>query len=935
MRVLPFLALLVLLNIELLGGVWRYNNILMDEKLFTTQNAVYLKYDGFALIEWEYPESCDINNKSSPNATMICTSTGFQMVKPLVSSPKQEETRHIFISPSTFTFVWYAVMSTNSSTETGYQILRLWIIDPEQADPAEINNTALKPSLQSRYTTKHFYNNGQYPVIQMLTFTQTLLGSFQNDGWYWEAEIPGDKEYVNLYIFGQPVSFQHRLVMDSQRIFYWTEPEPHIGERAVSLRLAPGCPLSLVWGTCKRHHALLLSDTGTLITKNAFLTSEELTVNPGVLPVPSEGHFTVDQAALLEDGIIFRIGGALFWRDNQDGVLTEHPELPTSGVKGLYQRTSCISDYPELDVELSSLIVWKENLLLLGPKRLKTPGRSNFLQIVPIRLPRITILTAAFGSQPSYVATLVLYGYPGVGRQQVVISYNELSRSWVSTFDLEDLPKGHFKMHFLVSAHQALLLWNKESVLYHDNYHRFQDNSINVSHVIPAAFGNKIHQVTWDRRWNMLVKMENNLLYYCKVGMHKLVLLPKWVKPDSRMVLYVNQKDQINMLTLTSDGLYVQNYPMDMEAKSAMKDTHHGCPFITFENNMNAVCYFDKGDKMVLWAKLVKQKYNDVYINFFRNRIDLLSVIEKTFEISTDVDVLKMTFIISQNVDYRDATNYKDLVKKTTGIVAMELIPSQIGNTCNMPKTWVSHISVGCPRNRHIRVARPWGIPCVMYSLNNYTIPRSALRNLQHEDLVVNYEWDTFGCLFEMHYQKPFRPDLVLYDGDNFVRDVDANFIVWERFGRKDYSFNATMRQVACLREAQTWSSMLTEGKISGQVWGPENYQSCFNLAPGKLGNLDETYEIMNRSSTNFLTFTQEENTLYVFNVKVLDPSYSFCDLHAVFAVKTYGIQIPDFEYVTKYSDVVFAFSTICILAYNFFRFVTIFRNLMANRPTF
>lgn len=38
------------------------------------------------------------------------------------------------------------------------------------------------------------------------------------------------------------------------------------------------------------------------------------------------------------------------------------------------------------------------------------------------------------------------------------------------------------------------------------------------------------------------------------------------------------------------------------------------------------------------------------------------------------------------------------------------------------------------------------------------------------------------------------------YDGETFVRSVDANFIVWENFNRKDYYFNATMHQVICVR---------------------------------------------------------------------------------------------------------------------------------------
>uniref|UniRef100_A0A4W5NKQ8 Catsper channel auxiliary subunit epsilon n=1 Tax=Hucho hucho TaxID=62062 RepID=A0A4W5NKQ8_9TELE len=592
MRGLPFfLAVLVLLKIEIIVGVWRYNNILEDENLFTLHNAVFLKYDGSDFVEWEYPECCNVNNKSSPNAIMKCTSPGFQMVKPLVSSPEEEEARYLFISDSFFSFIWYAVVPIDrGSTETSAKKVRMWIIDPEQAYPAEINNTALVPSTQSRYITKHFYNNGQYPVIKLKS-KQTHLGHFQKDG-YWEAVIPGDERFNDFHIYGQPISFQHRFVIDGQHTFYWPEPAEPNGEREVSLRLAPGSPLSLVWGTCELYRGLLLSDTGALITKNAFLTSEELMVDPGTLPVPPEGYFTVDQAALLEDGIIFRIDDALYWRDNQDRVLTEHPQLPTSGVMGIYQRTCCASNYP------------------------------------------------------------------------------------------------------------------------------------------------------------------------------------------------------------------VQ----------------------------------------------------------------------------------------------------------------------------------ISHFNVGCPPNRHIRVARPWGMPCEMHSLTNYTILRSVLRDPQQDDIVVYYDWEKFGCLLKTHYKNQFLPSIDLYDGDSYVRNVDANFIVWDRFGRKDYSFNATMRQVACLRESQTWISMLTGGKSLEEAWGPENYRTCFKVSPGKLGNLDQPYEIMNRSSKNFLTFSQVDSATYVFNVKILDPNYSFCDLHAVFAVQTYGITIPKYQHLTTYVAIVFTLFSLCILGYSYCRYVTIFRNLLATK---
>ncbi|KTF95395.1 hypothetical protein cypCar_00025546 [Cyprinus carpio] len=52
------------------------------------------------------------------------------------------------------------------------------------------------------------------------------------------------------------------------------------------------------------------------------------------------------------------------------------------------------------------------------------------------------------------------------------------------------------------------------------------------------------------------------------------------------------------------------------------------------------------------------------------------------------------------------------------------------------------------------------------------------------------------------------------YEGETFIHSVDANFIVWE-------NFNPTMRQVACLRKAQTWKSMLVDEKHPDKAWGP------------------------------------------------------------------------------------------------------------------
>lgn len=54
-----------------------------------------------------------------------------------------------------------------------------------------------------------------------------------------------------------------------------------------------------------------------------------------------------------------------------------------------------------------------------------------------------------------------------------------------------------------------------------------------------------------------------------------------------------------------------------------------------------------------------------------------------------------------------------------------------------------------------------------------------------------------------------YKPQLDLYDGDNkFVRHVEANFIVQEVYGRRDFTYSHHMEGVGCLQEAQTWQEM-------------------------------------------------------------------------------------------------------------------------------
>ncbi|ROK15692.1 Desumoylating isopeptidase 2 [Anabarilius grahami] len=126
----------------------------------------------------------------------------------------------------------------------------------------------------------------------------------------------------------------------------------------------------------------------------------------------------------------------------------------------------------------------------------------------------------------------------------------------------------------------------------------------------------------------MLVKMENSVLFFCKVGMNRLLLLPNWYDLRRSVVLYLNQKEQITMLKMLYRGLHVENYPLQ---RSGVSCEGGSTTVPCFTHNMNRpVNYIDKGEGIELLAQLVFYDWKSFgcvlrirYKDAFRPDIDL------------------------------------------------------------------------------------------------------------------------------------------------------------------------------------------------------------------------------------------------------------------------------------------------------------------------
>ncbi|XP_010215059.1 PREDICTED: uncharacterized protein C1orf101 homolog [Tinamus guttatus] len=186
---------------------------------------------------------------------------------------------------------------------------------------------------------------------------------------------------------------------------------------------------------------------------------------------------------------------------------------------------------------------------------------------------------------------------------------------------------------------------------------------------------------------------------------------------------------------------------------------------------------------------------------------------------------------------------------------------------------------------------------------------------------IARYDWNKYGCLMELHYEQYFQPIISLYDGDKYVRRVETNFILWEMEGRTDYGYTSSMKEEGCLYKAQSWPMMLNASQNStlDEIWGPQNSTD---------EGLYEQYQILNMTSRNSIVWSTSHSGIYVFRVRIIDPNYSFCDLKAFFAVRTYGIiERSDISSVLLYSFLIICiFGVFLILSY--FRYTKIFQEL-------
>ncbi|XP_062938965.1 cation channel sperm-associated auxiliary subunit epsilon [Cynocephalus volans] len=897
-------------------------------------DSIKLEYEGTLFSEWDVPGTCSVQDRRSPTTELRCPSSGVYSIKPIVKGPDEEE-RYLSVESSNTCFLWnYRVINFVHNLT---QVVIIWVYDPENANPDELLWQAEEPSLHSMTLSKQLAILGQKPTIYTLPNRKTYFSEDNTEMGTWQITIPMTNDVLKE-VQGNQVAFQDCLIADV--LFLLTFPLLTMPEIPGFLPLSSptGSQLMAVQSACIPSSVVVVSDTETFQTNDSFYTWTRVRVPPNILS--DDERRSVADVDLSWDGIFFLINGVLYVKTSLEFKrLGRDENVSDAGIIGITSRRWCWDKYLlKVTRNRSHIAIWTENEVYLGYTNLSfvkvvtTTEMRNHLNISS--LDTLTIHNVEYTGHPLELAVLFSYCTTcTVTKTIYIVIYNEDTRQQVcQDFEL-DVPINSFLVpRFIFSAITELILWDKHRIYYY--YHNFTDNGVIQT---PTGHGNLsilsndsiIHDVFMDYYGTMLIKMENNIIFFSKINTRDAVKLHLWANNTIKSLFFLHSSGQVYLLYAFDNGtVQRQDYPLSLEIQSIAFKTKDKCPYVAFHNNIARMFYFlDKTDTLKLWVQVVYPE--NIGLNIIVEQYGPKILVEKHqihYEIAFGYCTKTMILSFSQNINYEAVKDYFKLQNQNTGLVLLNLRPSEYSKTCPTAKK-VFQIAVGCDKNKFIAVKGFNKTECLHHDFS-YVIEKSYLRHQPSKNLKVRYDWNAYGCPLKLDSMEKFQPVIQLFDDDGFIENVEANFIVWEIHGRNDYSFNNTMKQSGCLNEAQTWKSMteLNKHLPLGNAWGPENYKHCFSYAIGKPGDLNQPYEIINLSNGNHLFWPMGHSGMYIFCVKILDPNYSYCNLTAIFAIETFGV-IPS-PNVYLVASILFLLMLLffSILVFSYFRYMKIYR---------
>ncbi|XP_064639389.1 cation channel sperm-associated auxiliary subunit delta-like isoform X2 [Lineus longissimus] len=255
------------------------------------------------------------------------------------------------------------------------------------------------------------------------------------------------------------------------------------------------------------------------------------------------------------------------------------------------------------------------------------------------------------------------------------------------------------------------------------------------------------------------------------------------------------------------------------------------CPLqILSGDHHQDVLYLDNGEDLALQAQLTRTRVENKIIISATNPgvVAVKTVYTKKSQHNEFTDSFKTTLT-------QKATQLEQ--HAAGGLTSIRTCSVKSSLTCNKNPELVTHVSVGCRPTKSIRV-RQARTRCDIMKNFTYTIPADKydpnyMDGKATKPKTLTYDYALLGCPLTVFHMESIIPTVDLYDGNKFLSEVKADYVVYEIHGRNTYNFTVKHADINCLRKPQTWRDMRLKrpGLDPGLHWNRMNYCGCNSTA--------------------------------------------------------------------------------------------------------
>jgi len=469
-----------------------------------------------------------------------------------------------------------------------------------------------------------------------------------------------------------------------------------------------------------------------------------------------------------------------------------------------------------------------------------------------------------------------------------------------------------------------LFVFGKMKLFYSPNSGEFiyEMNLINSDDEKAAMIRNeKIIKVITSKYGNVAVQTSANRIFYGGSNSSELYEIASGIQiNDISSSIAFDEFGDLIVITSSTEEPYLskRRIPIHNELIIKRDDNMNGingnikeCPIYEFNSNVQSKYFIDIGETINFNSSVtVKSGYLNG-ISFTYSNIDLLNITYIDSEIQHP-DKFSDNSIKTLNRQVQITNKYKT----KNGISSVIVAPHNNQVECEIaPKR--STIYLKCPPTRNIRYKVPEnhkGLTCdnTKYP-SSFKYFKKYWKNWKKNEIGKKDKHEYFDCSIygppiPVYYSSEFVPTLELYDGDTYIKDVDAKFVLIEDKGSIAYSYSMKLKDTNCTSKPQSWAEMVLKNPLNDitNVWTPKNYVSC-EIDHGEFNKKDE-YQILSTGYKNGLNWKGQNNMYLMFTAIVIDPDYSYCTLKAKFALYVYGASMK------TYMQILLVFGTILLI---------------------